>query len=92
MSFTKAHKLDTPESRLLQLCEQIELHINIELKKTETPERSETPDIIDAADIYQRAASRRLTWKIVKISLAFFALAGLLFAARIGINHYLIKK
>lgn len=88
LSFARYHHLETSETRFSLICTKILKQIELELRT----EAIETPAVSDTADQHAKSSSRLLTWRVVKISLAIFALAGLFFAARIGINHYLIKK
>lgn len=88
LGFARYHNMETSEARFSLICTKILKQIELELKA----EATETPDVSEAMDRLEKSSSQRLTWRIVKISLVIFAFAGLVIAARIGINHYLIKK
>lgn len=88
LAFARYHNMETSEARFSLICTNILKQIELELKA----EATETPAVPETVDRHAMSSSLRITWKIVRISVAIFALAGLFFTARIGIDHYLIKK
>jgi hypothetical protein len=88
LSFATYHNIEASEARLVLLCNKIMKQIELELRT----EATETPAVSEPLDLFEKSSSRWLTWKIVKISLAIFAIAGLLFTARTGIHRFRFQK
>jgi len=91
-SFAKLYKMETSEASVVLLCKKILDQLELELREPEPSPTTETTDISDPVEYMKKILSGRTDWRITQVALGILAVAGLLFAARIGIHRFLARK
>lgn len=90
--FAKLYKMESSETGVVLLCEKILQQLELELREPEPSPTTETTYSSDPMEYMKKIVSGRTDWKITQVALGILALAGLLFAARIGIHRFLTRK